>query len=76
MNISILRVVGMRSTSPHVRAEVDEHRVEWSPRKNWTCTCLTEADEFLCEHVDALLALLDPRVLAGPTTTTEKEIAA
>ena len=66
MKVSILRVVGVRSTSPLVRAQVDEHRVEWMPRRDWTCTCLTEADEFLCEHVEALVALIDPRVFEAP----------
>lgn len=64
MKISILRVLGIRSSTPAILARVDEHRVDWNPHRGWTCTCDTEGDE--CAHVDAIADLIDPRVVKAP----------
>lgn len=66
MIIKIVRVLGVRSRGPVIHANVDGLKVLWQPRTGWSCDCLTEADEYLCHHIDAILNLLDPRVLAEP----------
>jgi hypothetical protein len=63
MNVRFLRVLGIRSRGPVVQAKVDDLLVRWQPRTGWDCECLTEADEDACDHVEAVVTLLDPRVL-------------
>jgi len=66
VNIRFLRVLSVRACQPGVLAIVDGHRVRWRPGDGWSCDCPIEGDS--CPHVDAVDALLDPRVLT-PTTT-------
>lgn len=65
MTIRFLRVQTptrhMPAREPLVIAIVDDVLVKFSRRDGWTCTCDTDADE--CEHVDAVVDLLDDRVL-------------
>ena len=63
MNIKFLRVLGIRSKHPSVVATVDGHLVKWNCRDPWTCDCLTDLDEYECDHIEAIRALLDDRVL-------------
>jgi hypothetical protein len=65
--IRFLRVQGIRSHQPSVVAIVDDDiRVKWNLKPGWLCDC----DEWhdgndgdTCPHVEAVAALLDPRVL-------------
>ncbi|UXA10373.1 hypothetical protein KXD97_19815 [Mycobacterium sp. SMC-8] len=64
MKIRFLRVLGSRAQHPTVLAIADDYAVRWDPKDDWSCTC----DELTfpeCPHVDAVEALLDPRV-TGP----------
>jgi hypothetical protein len=63
VNVKIIRVLGIRSKDPAVMATVDGLMVKWNSRRDWDCECLTEADEYECEHITAIRALLDDRVL-------------
>lgn len=65
MSVRILRVIGVRSTSPGVLAIVDGNRVRWDGRR-WSCACPDPA----CQHVDAVADLLDPRVTGGSRERT------
>lgn len=64
MNISFMRVTGIRSHDPAVLAFADGLRVRWN-KHGWDCTCQTWATgegEDTCPHVEAVAALLDGRV--------------
>lgn len=63
MNVKFLRVIGVRSTShqPAIVALVDDHLVKWNGG-DWITQCACPEDE-ACRHLDAVLALLDDRVL-------------
>ena len=63
MKIKFLRIIGVRAKDrdPVVLASVDSYMVRWKRNQGWTCTCLTERDE--CVHVDAVVDLLDDKVL-------------
>lgn len=66
--VRFLRIVGIRSSRPQILAAVDDVAwVEWNPRRQWTCTC-TAPDGAFCDHVDAVVELLDPRVTTPPKT--------
>ncbi|WP_448810460.1 hypothetical protein [Agromyces bauzanensis] len=63
MSIHILRVLGIRSKTPGVLAIAEGHMVRWDPRRGgWDCQCLTPADEYECEHIEAVRNLIDQRV--------------
>ena len=61
--VQFLRVIGVRAKDrdPVVLASVDGNLVRWKRNQRWTCTCPTEGDE--CSHVDAVVDLLDAKVL-------------
>lgn len=61
-HIHFLRVLGIRSKDPGVIAIVDSHKVSWSSHRPWDCECLTDDDEFECDHIGTVRDLLDPRV--------------
>ena len=63
MNVKILRVLGIRAKDPGIIATVDNNLVKWNSRRDWDCACLTDEDEFECEHIEAIRALVDDRVL-------------
>ncbi|MBX0299398.1 hypothetical protein K2F54_05330 [Cryobacterium sp. 1639] len=63
MKIKFIRIIGARATKPGVVATVDDHLVKWNPSKDWECDCLTDLDEFECDHIEAIRGLLDDRVL-------------
>ena len=63
--VRFIRVTGIRSHQPAVVAIVDGIRVKWNP-SGWQCDCDTWQEgtgDDSCEHVDAVLPLLDDRVL-------------
>lgn len=62
MNIKFIRVLGVRANDPGVLATVDGSLVKWNPRRDWTCSCLTELDEYECEHIEVIRDMLDDRV--------------
>lgn len=62
-DVRFLRVLSVRSRGPAILATVDGLRVRWQPRTEWDCDCLTDDDEYACDHIEAVCALLDPRVL-------------
>lgn len=64
--VRFLRVAGVRSHQPSVVAIVDGIRVKWNLKPGWLCDCdewNEGEDGETCEHVEAVAALLDPRVL-------------
>ena len=67
-HVRFLRVIGVRTTAlkPSVVAVVDNaHVVKWNP-KGWECACdvwTLGTEDGTCEHVEAVAALLDPRVV-------------
>lgn len=64
MNVRFLRVNGIRGREPIVQAIVDNLLVKWSPEiDGWDCQCLDPQDEDVCDHINAVADLLDPRVL-------------
>lgn len=69
MSVEILRVSGIRSDLPVVIAIVDgTWCVKWKPDNGWTCVadgidCELAESECFEEHIDPVIALLDPRVL-------------
>jgi hypothetical protein len=63
VNIKIIRVLGDGSKKAVVMALVEGKFVKWSRRQDWDCECLTDADEFECEHIEAIRSLLHVRVL-------------
>lgn len=67
MNIKFIRVLSIRSGTPIVLARADGHRVQWTPRKGWSCTCDTEPAG-CCDHLAAVSNLLDDAVF----TNTER----
>lgn len=60
--VRFLRVNGIRSHQPAVVAILDGILVKWN-RHGWTCGCDDWALGDDCQHVDAVAALLDDRVL-------------
>jgi|GEM_PF-2605074 len=70
MEVKFIRVLGVRSKDPTVMAIVDGHLVKWSSRRSWDCDCLTEIDEFECEHIEKIRALLDERVLTPVSSSS------
>lgn len=62
MTVHFIRVLGQRSRTPAVVALVDGLLVKWNPGPGWLTDCDCPEDED-CQHVDAVLAHLDPRVL-------------
>ncbi|HEY0888671.1 MAG TPA: hypothetical protein VGE38_03550 [Nocardioides sp.] len=66
MKIRILRVLSVRANGPGVVAFVDDQLVKWNPKRGWITECDCEGDEDTsCPHVDALLDVLDPRVMGA-----------
>ena len=63
-DIKFIRVLGARANHPAVLALVDGNRVRWED-KVWGCTCLTELDEYECDHITVVRSMLDPRVENG-----------
>lgn len=65
MTVRFLRVLGQRSRTPAVVALVDGHLVKWHPGPGWVteCDCPEGTD---CEHIDAVLDHIDPRVMGDP----------
>lgn len=62
MTVRFLRVLGTRSRTPAVVALVDGHLVKWNPGPGWVTAC--DCDDLdTCQHIDAVLDLLDPRVI-------------
>jgi hypothetical protein len=64
MNVQFLRVLGIRSHTPAVVALVDGLLVKWNPGPGWVtdCDCPPAED---CQHIDAVLDHIDPRVMGG-----------
>lgn len=64
--IRFIRVTGVRSHQPSVVAIVDGIRVKWNLGPGWQCDCeewLTGTDGDSCQHVEAVIDMLDARVL-------------
>lgn len=63
MNVRFLRVLGANAQvlKPGIVAVVDDHLVRWNGG-DWTTYCPCPEGE-ACPHLDAVLALLDDRVL-------------
>lgn len=60
--IKFQRILSIRSKDPGVLASVDGYHVKWHARRGWDCACLTDADEFECEHIGTIRSMLDDRV--------------
>lgn len=60
--IKFIRVLGIRANDPGVIATVDGHLVKWNSRRGWDCACLTDIDEYECEHIEIIRDMLDARV--------------
>lgn len=61
-DIKFIRVLSIRANDPGVLATVDGSLVKWNSRRGWDCSCLTELDEFECDHIDMVRDMLDDRV--------------
>lgn len=62
MTVRFIRVLGINARKPGVVALVDGLLVKWNPGPGWVTDCDCPEDED-CQHVDAVLDLLDDRVL-------------
>lgn len=63
MSVRILRVLGIRAKEPGIVATVDDNLVRWNSRRGWDCACLTDEDEYECDHIALIRTMLDDRVL-------------
>lgn len=61
--VKFIRVLGIRANDPGVLAAVDGSLVKWNSRRGWACDCLTDIDEFECDHIEAVRNMLDDRVM-------------
>ena len=66
VNIQFIRVTSAASLRSGIVAHIDGTVTKWDRGPGWRCTCPTwRGGAPTCEHVEAVAALIDPRVFGG-----------